>query len=130
MAVLNGNDIGVYVGGTLIGCLTNATFSSQNEEIEVTCKDNDGARAVLPGGNTASISFEGNFNPSSTYNFGDLVAVHKNGTQVNVKMGDNTNLTVFAQAYLNQLEWTAPLNAASTFSGTFSITGAWTYSET
>ncbi len=130
MAVLNGNDIGVYVGGTLIGCLTNATFSSQNEEIEVTCKDNDGARAVLPGGNTASISFEGNFNPSSSYNFGDLVGVHLNGTEVNVKMGDNTNLTVFAQAYLNQLEWTAPLNAASTFSGTFSITGAWTYSET
>jgi len=130
MAVLNGNDIGVYVGGTLIGCLTNATFSSQNEEIDVTCKDNDGARAVLPGGNTASISFEGNFNPSSTYNFGDLVSVHLNGTQVNIKMGDNTNLTVFALAYLNQLEWTAPLNAASTFSGTFSITGAWTYSET
>jgi len=128
--VLNGNDIGVYVGDTLIGCLTNATFSSQNEEIEVTCKDNDGARAVLPGGNTASISFEGNFNPSSSYNFGDLVGVHKDGTEVNIKMGDNTNLTIFAQAYLNQLEWTAPLNAASTFSGTFSITGSWTYSET
>lgn len=130
MAVLNGNDIGVYVGGTLIGCLTNATFSSQNEEIDVTCKDNDGARAVLPGGNTATIAFEGFFNPSSTYGFNDLIAVHQNGTLVNIKMGDNTNLTVFANAYLNTLEWTAPLNAGSTFSGTFSITGQWTYSET
>lgn len=130
MAVINGNDIGVYVGGSLIGCLTSATFDSQNEEIVVTCKDDNGARKVLPGGNSSTVAFEGNFNPSSTYNFGDLVAIHKNKTEVNIKMGDNTNLTIFALAYLNTLNWTGPLNAATTFSGTFTINGEWTYSET
>ena len=65
MAVLNGNNIGVYVGGQLIGCLTNATFNSTNNTIDVTCKDNNGDRAILPSGNTATVDFEGLFNPSS-----------------------------------------------------------------
>ena len=59
MAVLNGNNIGVYVGGQLIGCLTNATFNSTNNTIDVTCKDNNGDRAILSSGNTATVDFEG-----------------------------------------------------------------------
>lgn len=58
MAVVNGNDVGVYVEGQLIGCLTNATFTSTNNEIDVTCKDNSGARQVLPGGQQWSVGFE------------------------------------------------------------------------
>lgn len=130
MAVINGNDIGVYVGGTLIGCLTSATFNSTMAEIITTCKDNGGVKTMVPGGLEATVSFEGNFNPSSTYSFGDLVSVHSNKTEVNIKMGDNANLTIFALAYLTTISWTAPLNAASTFSGTFTVSGAWTYSET
>ncbi len=130
MAVVNGNDIGLYVGGTLIGCLTSSTFNSQNEEIVVTCKDDNGARKIIVGGNSSSVPFEGFFNPTASYGLGDLVAVHKNKTEVNIKMGDNANLTIFANAYLNTLEWTGPLNAGTTFSGTFTINGEWTYSET
>jgi len=131
MAV-NGNDVGIYVEGSLIGCLTNATFSSSNEEIDVTCKDNDGARAILPGGQTAEITFEGYFDPAATYGFQDLVAINKNRTKVWVKMSyDGTDsLTITGYAYLNQIEWTGPLNAGSTFSGTFTIDGGWNYSIT
>jgi hypothetical protein len=130
MATLNGNDIGLYVEGQLIGCLTSSSFNSQNEEIDVTCKDDDGARKVIPGGNTSSFPFEGFFNPTATYGFQDLIAIHKEKTRVWVKMGDNTNLTVTCYAYLNTLEWTAPLNAGSTFSGTFTVDGEWDYSTT
>jgi hypothetical protein len=131
MAV-NGNDVGIYVEGSLIGCLTNATFSSSNEEIDVTCKDNDGARAILPGGQTAEVTFEGYFDPAATYGFQDLVAINKNRTKVWVKMSyDGTDsLTITGYAYLNQIEWTGPLNAGSTFSGTFTIDGGWNYSIT
>ena len=59
MAIVNGNDVGLYVNNQLIGCLTGCTFTSSNEEIDVTCKDNSGARQVLAGGNTSSFSFEG-----------------------------------------------------------------------
>ena len=133
MAVVNGNDIGLYVNNQLIGCLTSNGFNSQNEEIVVTCKDNNGARQVLPGGNQSSMPFASNFNPSSTYGFRDLLAVHKNKTRVGVKMELNTSgETVFVTgyAYLNKLDWSAPLNAASTFSGEFTVDGEWSYGTT
>lgn len=125
MAVINGNNIGVYVGGQLIGCLTNATFNSTNNTIDVTCKDNNGDRAILPAGNTATVDFEGLFNPSSTYGLADLVDIHKNKTEVSIGIGDQTNLTIYAQAYLNTLSFSGPLNAGTTFSGSFEITGTW-----
>lgn len=129
MAVVNGNDIGLYVEGQLIGCLTSSSFDSTNEEIDVTCKDNNGARQVLPGGNQSSFPFEGFFNPASSYGLEDLVAIHKNKTRVWVKQQYDT-LTVTCYAYLNTLNWTAPLNAGSTFSGTFTVDGEWEYATT
>jgi len=130
--VVNGNDIGLYVNNQLIGCLTSANFSSTNQEIDVTCKDDDGARKVLPGGQSSEISFDGMFNPAATYGFQDLVALNANRTRVFIKMSyDSTDsLTVSAYAYLNKIEWSGPLNAASTFSGTFTIDGEWSYSIT
>lgn len=131
MAV-NGNDVGIYVSNQLIGCLTNATFSASNQEIDVTCKDNSGARAILPGGQTAEISFEGFFDPTATYGFQDLIALNKNRTQVSVRMEypGTDALAIQAYAYLNTIEWTGALNAGSTFSGTFTITGEWTFTIT
>lgn len=128
--VLNGNDVGIYIEGQLIGCLTNASFQSSNEEIDVTCKDNAGARQVLPGGRTWSITAEGMFNPASTYGLQELVAVHDTRQRVWVKMGDDTNLTVTGFAYLNELSWEGPLNAGSTFSATFTGDGNYSYSTT
>lgn len=130
MAVVNGNNVGLYVNNQLIGCLTNCEFSSTNEEIDVTCKDNNGARQILPGGQSWSISFEGNFNPASTYGFEDLIGIHNLRTRVGVKLDDSTNLNVVGYAYLNTLSWTGPLNAASTFSGEFTGDGVWDYSTT
>jgi hypothetical protein len=129
MAIVNGNKIGVYVNNQLIGCLTSNDFTSTNEEVEVTCKDNDGARQVLAGGNSASISFEGNFDSASTYGLEDLIDVHKNKTRIGIKFADSTagGLYVIGYAYLNELTWSGPLNAATTFSGTFAIDGAWSY---
>jgi hypothetical protein len=126
--IVLGNTVGIYVNNQLIGCLTSNSFSSTNEEIDVTCKDQGGARQVRAGGNTAEMPFEGNFEPASTYGFEELLSIHKNKTLVGIKQYDTeSELYVQAYAYLNTLEWTAPLNAASTFSGTFTISGEWSY---
>jgi hypothetical protein len=129
MAIVNGNKIGVYVDNVLIGCLTSNDFTSSNTEVEVSCKDNDGARQILAGGNEASISFEGNFDNAATYGLDELLGVHKNKTRVGIKFADATagGIYVIAYAYLNELTWSGPLNAATTFSGTFSIDGAWSF---
>lgn len=129
MAVVNGNDVGLYVEGQLIGCLTSSEFNSTNEEIEVTCKDNNGARQVLAGGNTSSFPFQGFFNPASSFGFQDLIGIHKNKTRVWLKQQCD-DITVTCYGYLNELNWTAPLNAGSEFSGSFSVDGEWDYSIT
>lgn len=128
--VVNGNDVGLYVEGLLIGCLTSNGFSSTNDEIDVTCKDNNGARQILAGGNQAELTFEGFFNPAAGYGFTDLLAVHKNKTTVWVKMEVTDEVAITAFAKLNTLSWNGDVNAGSTFSGTFTIDGEWTFSTT
>lgn len=130
MAVISGNSVGIYVGGTLIGCLTNATFSSSRIEIETTCKDNNGDKSVILGGAETRISFQGNWNPSSTYGLADLFTIYNAKSEVSLGFGDQTNLTVYTQAYLQTLGWEGPLNAASTFSGEFSCSGTMTVTTT
>ena len=130
MAVINGNSVGVYVGGTLIGCLTGASLETSREEIDVTCKDNSGDKAVLLGGATTTVSFNGNWNPSSTYALDDLFTIFNNSSQVSLGFGDQTNLTIYSQAYLQSLTWEGPLNSASTFSGRFACTGTFTMATT
>ncbi len=132
MARVKGNSLLVYVNDVAIGCLNNNEFSSTNEVIDATCKDNDGARNTLPGGNTATITFDGTFDTDATYGFSQLIAIHKNKTAVAVRMGvagSGGTYIQAASAYLNQLTWSGPLNAATVFNGTFDIDGVWTYGE-
>lgn len=125
MAVVNGNDVGVYVDNQLIGCLTSNNVDLERALIETTCKDNGGARSVQPGGISGSIPFEGNFNPLSTYGLEELIQIFLAGTRVGVKqaVAGSGGLYISAYAYVRNLSWTGPLNAASTFSGTFDIDG-------
>lgn len=133
MARVKGNSVLVYVNDVAIGCLNNNEFSSTNEEIDATCKDNDGARAVLPGGNSATISFDGTYDTASTYGLNELLSIHKNKTSVALRMGTSSvaggQYIQCASAYLNTLNWSGPLNAATVFSGSFTIDGTWSYGE-
>lgn len=130
MAKVKGNSLLVYVNDVAIGCLTNNEFTSTNEEIDATCKDNDGAYDSLSGGNTASISFDGIWDTDATYGFNELINIHKNKTEVALRMGvagSGGTYIQAARAVLNDLSWTGPLNEATTFSGTFQIRGTWSY---
>jgi len=127
--VVNGNDIGLYVDGQLIGCLTSNSFSSTNAEIDVTCKDNNGARQILAGGNQAEFPFAGFFNPAAGYGFADLLALHQSKEAAWVKMQcDDITITCFAK--LNELTWDGDVNAGSKFSGKFTVDGEWDFSIT
>ncbi len=121
--IKNGNDIGLYVNNQLIGCLTTNGFNSKNNEIDVTCKDNNGAKQVLPAGNEWSMPFQGNYTPAAGYGFKDLLGVHKNKTRVGVKTTDSDGFYITGYAYLNTLDFTGPVNAATTFSGEFTGDG-------
>jgi hypothetical protein len=128
MARVKGNSLLVYVNDVAIGCLDNNEFQSTNEEIDTTCKDNDGQFTSLPGGNNATITFDGTFETSATYGWDELVLVHKNKTEVAVRMGIASSGGAYIQstsAYLNQLNWSGPLNAKTVFNGSFKLNN-WT----
>lgn len=128
--VINGNDLHIYVGGTQIGCLTNASWSSTRVEIDVTCKDNNGDRAIIVGGATTEVSFDGLFKPDSSYGLEDLTDLYLAKSEVSLAFGDLTQMTLYQQAYLQSLTITGPLNAGANFSGKFSATGTTTKTET
>lgn len=130
MAVLNGNDVVVKVGGTTIGCLTGCSISSTLNQIDVTCKDDSGNKAFLASGLDVGVTFNGFFKPDASYGMEDLWDIHIAKTEVSLMFGDAVNMAIYGQAYLTELTWDGPLNAGSTFSGKFSITGTPTKTET
>jgi hypothetical protein len=125
MAVVNGNDVGIYVDNQIIGCLTSNNVDLERALIETTCKDNDGARSVQTAGISGSIAFEGNFNPASTYGLEELYTIFLNGTRVGVKQSvpGSGGLYVQGYAYLRNVSWGGAVNAPSTYSGTFEFDG-------
>lgn len=129
MAKIKGNALLVYVNDVAIGCLTNNEFTSTNEEIEAICKDNDGAYDSLSGGNTAAISFEALHTDDATYGLEQILTVHKNKTEVAIRMSVSSGGGQYiqaARAVINEFTWTGPLNAPATYSGTINIRGGWT----
>lgn len=128
MAKVKGNSLLIYVNDVAIGCLNDNEFTSENTEIPTTCKDNDGQETSLPGGNNASISFNGTFETSAAYGFDELIGIHKNKTEVAIRMGIAGSGGSYIQstsAYLNSMTWSGPLNAATVFSGSFKLNN-WT----
>lgn len=132
MAKIKGNGLLLYIDNQVIGCTDNCEFNSQNETIDATCKDNDGAKNVLPGGNTATFTFSGKWEFSSTLGPVQLYNAHNNKTRVGVKMSVADPVTtnelsgyphIIAYGYLNQLSFVGALNTVATFSGTIDVDG-------
>lgn len=125
MAVVNGNDIFISVDGDVIGCTTSSGFESTREVIDATCKDNNGARNVLLGALSATLPFDGLWNPASGYSVEDLLNLNKDGTLVEVKFGVTDTLVITANARLSTISLTGSVNSAATYSGTFEVDGEW-----
>jgi hypothetical protein len=131
MAKVKGNSLLVYVDGVAIGCLNGNEFSSENSEIDTTCKDNDGQDTSLPGGNKAEINFNGTFDTAATMGLIELLALHKNKTETDIRMGIAGAGGLYVQsssAFLNSLTWSGPLNAATVFTGKWKLNN-WSYGE-
>lgn len=122
---VKGNLIGVYVYDgvsdyDLIACATNASLSISNDIIETVCKDNDGARTILPGQQSVTINVEG---LTAYDNVGrtELFSAVKDKTELTLQYGSGVSGDPYVQvnAYITSFEETAPLNDSTTYSVTF-----------
>jgi predicted secreted protein len=127
MAIINGNHLLIFIDNVAIGCTTNCTLTSTKETIDVTCKDNNGARQVLSGSQSWNITADGLWDFASTLGPQGLYATHFNGTRVGIKMaitdenGTEQSGKSYFQGYalLNNYTIAGPQNAGSTFALTF-----------
>jgi len=121
---VKGNLVGVYIQDgsafDLIACGTNASLNITNDMIETVCKDNDGARSVLPGQQSINITIEG---LTAFDNIGrtELFDAVKDKTQLTLRYGSGVTGDPYVQvnAYITSFEETAPLNDSTSFSVSF-----------
>jgi hypothetical protein len=124
MAVVNGNRIGLYLDNVLVGCLVSNSISLERELLSTTCKDNNGAAQVTPGGVSGTADFEGNYEPASALGFDQIIDLFLNATRIGIKQAvDDGSRYVAGYGYISNMSWDGPVNAATTFSGTITFDG-------
>jgi predicted secreted protein len=125
MAAINGNTVGIYVGGTLVNCARSGDVSLAMETIDVTCKDNGTFRQLLRGQQSAEFSAEGVHDSASTYGVEDLLAAFIAGTAVTIRW--STGVTAFeyveSSCFITAFDMSAPLNDAVAWTASFTSTG-------
>jgi hypothetical protein len=132
MGKVKGNSLLLYKDDVAIGCTTNCEFSSTNEEIDATCKDNDGAYDSLSGNNTASITFDALYDTAASQGLSEVLDAHKNKTEIAIRMGIAGSGGLYiqaARAAINTLSISGPLNGVMSYNGTINIRGSWSYGE-
>lgn len=121
---VSGNLFLVYMDGVAIACSTEASVNITNEQIEVTCKDNNGAKTYILGGQDASFTVGGifQFDNNGADQLTDAVIDKET---VTVRFGTDVVGDFFLEmdAIITSMDITAPLNNVTTYSATFSAAG-------
>lgn len=122
---IGGNAVLVYQEGELITCTTGATLSVNNETVETTCKDNNGARTYEPGSQEWTIEVEGITKFDVVTNFSAIAALAKSAETVLLKYGTENPDDPYweGEGFVSAFSYEGPLNAPSTWSATFSARG-------
>lgn len=128
-----GNILGIYINVDgamkLIAAGTGASYSAERQVIDVTTKDNSGARAILMGGKSVNFTFSGaiSFDQSdATYNgYDKMLDAWNNGTSCTVRFSTNVVGDKYVQctAYIANISGDAPVNAMGTYTLDIQSTG-------
>jgi TP901-1 family phage major tail protein len=133
-AIINGTDLGVYDGGTLIALSTTCTMTLNRDMRDTSNKDSAGWKTGLPGQKSWTISTEGLYNPSSTKGMITLFNAWTLGTvlTITVKEAGTPGTQDYywsGTAYVTSLSANAPNEGNVTFSCTLQGTGAWAMTD-
>lgn len=124
--VFNGTNLLVKVEGTVIGHTTSCTLSISHDIADATTKDSAGWSEGISGLRSGEISFDGLVDYSDSNSVIDLIALISARTQVTCVFGTAaTGDTIYtAEGYIASIEQTGEMEAAVTFSGSITLTGA------
>lgn len=124
--VFNGTNLLVKVEGTVIGHTTSCTLSISHDIADATTKDSAGWSEGISGLRSGEISFDGLVDYSDSNSVIDLIALISARTQVTCVFGTAaTGDTIYtAEGFIASIEQTGEMEAAVTFSGSITLTGA------
>ena len=126
---MNGTLLGVYVGSTLVAHATEGSISLSMDTRDVTTKDSSGMRELLEGTKSGSISVSALYAEDAAYGVEDLMTAWANRTALTVKFSTEVSGDHYwsANAYLTSLEVSASTEDNASYSASFELTGAVTY---
>ena len=128
-SVMNGSLMGVYIGSTLIAHSTEGSISLSMDTRDISSKDSAGARALLEGMKSGSISVSALYSEDGAYGADELYTAMAARTPLAVKFSTEVSGDHFwsASSYLTSLEVSASTEDNMSYSATFELTGAITY---
>ncbi|MAP81924.1 MAG: hypothetical protein CL526_12655 [Aequorivita sp.] len=132
MAVFNGTNIAISLGGTAIAHATECSVTLNQETIDVTTKDSSGARELIPGLKSGSMSVSGLQEVSGGNGIKLLTATFNTGAAVALIFDQvaTSGETFSANGILTSLEMSGGTEDAPTYSASFELTGAITKGDT
>jgi len=124
--VFNGTNLLLKVEGTVVGHTTSCTLSVTNDMADATTKDSSGWSESLAALKSGEISFDGLVDYSDANNAEQLLDLLIARTMVTCVFGTATtgDSIYTAEGFISSLEQTAEMEAAVTFSGSITLTGA------
>ena len=128
--IMNGTLLGVYVGSTLIAHATEGSISLSMDTRDATSKDSSGTRDLLEATKSGTISVSALYAEDATYGVDDLMTSWAARTALTVKFSTEVSGDHYwsASAYITSLEVSAGMEDNVSYSATFELTGAITYS--
>lgn len=126
MAAVDGNEIGVLIGSTLMGYQKGLSISRNADMLDVSTKADDDA-VFLPSKRTMTVDCDA-FYVSGDGAYGDLVTAYEAGSAVTVVWTDNANAgsptTVkTGSAYVSSLSLSAPAHGPAEISISLQVSG-------
>ena len=126
MAILNGTNVTVTLGGNVVTHTTDCSISLNREYIDVSTKDSSGARALLARQKSVSISINGLAELNAANGHAALSAAQLAGTALAVvfDLDDGANdETYTCNCVVTSCELSGGVEDAATFSATLESTG-------
>ncbi len=128
--VFNGTNLLLKIEGTTVGHTTSCSLSLSMDTPEATTKDSAGFSEYIGGVKGGEISFEGLIAYDDSFNAIQAADNLLNRTQLTCVFGttESGDAIYTAEAFLTSVEMSGEMEAATTYSGSLTITGAITKS--